>query len=330
MQPPPRARRALSRPAAGARAAAAAAPPPPPAAAPLPLLLTFSAVHANPATAHLADNDHILTGYLHRPGLLPALAGLLTLHNESANIYTHLVGAGIVLRLAAAVALAPAGAGLVAGAGCAAPPAPTWPLLVFLCGAATCLLFSVVYHGLSTVSRSVSEALNVLDYLGISFLIFTSMVPPTYYAFQPRHAAAGATWLALSLALNCGAGVLGTVPFFRAPAFRHVRALAYVACGAAGVLPLLHFMWLSRGAGAAREWALGEQLLARSALMGAQYIAGAALFGLRVPERFAPGRFDYFPSHAFFHVLVVTAVLTHWGTVKGLWLWRSCGAETLF
>ena len=109
------------------------------------------------------------------------------------------------------------------------------------------------------------------------------------------------------------------------------HALVTVACGAAGVLPLLHFLWLNRAASAPRgEWALGLQLLQRSALMGAQYIAGAALFGLRIPERFAPGRFDYFPSHAFFPVLVVTAVLTHWGTVKGLWLWRSCGAETLF
>ena len=284
-------------------------------------LLTFADVSGDPALAYLADSDYILTGYRHRPGCCAALGSFFTLHNETANIWTHLLGAGVVCRLMWCVAFAPASVGLTAGAGCT--PAPVWPVLTFLCGAALCLLLSVLYHGLFTASAAWDALLNKLDYIGISALIFTSNVPPMYYAFSQRHPATGLGYIGFSLLVNAVAGVMGTVPFFRASAWRHLGALAYIVCGATGAIPLLHFMWLSSGAGSAGEWALAWQLFWRTLLMGAQYIVGAALFGLRIPERFSPGSFDFFPSHAFFHILVVTAVLTHWGSVQQLWVERS-------
>ena len=45
---------------------------------------------------------------------------------------------------------------------------------------------------------------------------------------------------------------------------------------------------------------------------GLLYIAGAGIYAARVPERFAPGRFDLLgASHQLFHCLVVAAAGSH-------------------
>lgn len=51
------------------------------------------------------------------------------------------------------------------------------------------------------------------------------------------------------------------------------------------------------------RWVIMEGLL---------YIAGAGIYAARVPERFAPGRFDLLgASHQVFHCLVVAAAGSH-------------------
>lgn len=45
---------------------------------------------------------------------------------------------------------------------------------------------------------------------------------------------------------------------------------------------------------------------------GALYIIGAAIYAFRVPERWAPGKFDIWgSSHQIFHVLILIAAATH-------------------
>jgi len=45
---------------------------------------------------------------------------------------------------------------------------------------------------------------------------------------------------------------------------------------------------------------------------GLLYIAGAGIYAARVPERFAPGKFDLLgASHQVFHCLVVAAAGSH-------------------
>jgi adiponectin receptor len=277
-----------------------------------PLLLTFVALHKHPELSFLADSELIHSGHRHRPGWCSAVRSLFFLHNETANIYTHLGGMLVVVWILRLVLAHPAEVGLVAG--CALP---VWPLIVFLCGAACCLLFSVLIHTFGTVSRATYAGLTVLDYIGISLLIFTSNVPAMRYAFLPEHPALWRLYFWLSLCVNLVAAVLGVAPFFRASSLRHLRALAYVLCGAVGAVPLLHLLWLSHGQRSG-EGEVAWGLLKGTLGMGAQYVLGAALYGLRIPERWAPGRFDFFPSHSLFHILVVTAILTHWCTMRDL------------
>ena len=51
---------------------------------------------------------------------------------------------------------------------------------------------------------------------------------------------------------------------------------------------------------------------------------GAAIYALRVPERWYPGAFDlWFSSHQLFHLCVVAAALVHYRGVRTLLDWRT-------
>ena len=51
---------------------------------------------------------------------------------------------------------------------------------------------------------------------------------------------------------------------------------------------------------------------------------GAAIYALRVPERWNPGAFDLIcSSHQLFHLCVVTAALVHYRGVHTLLEWRD-------
>lgn len=326
--------RARSRARAPASTLASAAPPPSPARtsprtrapgaatspfSPASHLATFSELSAHPDVAYLADSQYIHSGYRHRRGVCASLRSLCELHNETANVCTHLGGALVALFALGALLVGGARAlsGLEAGADARAPP--EWPLAVFLCGAATCLGLSATYHLFAPLGRAPSRVLQRLDYAGISALIFTSNVPPIMYVFACQPALAAA-YIGLSFAVNGACVVMGMRDEFASTAWRKARAGAYVVAGALGAAPIVHAIAGAR-AGDERDTMLrfGVGLLS----MGAQYVLGAALYALRIPERYAPGRFDYLASHALFHVLVLTAAATHWETIKDTFLWRA-------
>ncbi len=69
--------------------------------------------------------------------------------------------------------------------------------------------------------------------------------------------------------------------------------------------------------------------------MIAQYVGGAIIYAMRIPERFWPGRFDIFgASHQIWHVFVFTATFTLYFSIRALQTWRlddshSCDAFPL-
>ena len=129
------------------------------------------------------DNHYITSHY--RP-ITKSLAGcvqsLSYLHNESVNIYTHLLGC-----------LASPLTGLyLYGNYFSTFPSVTLSdyiaLSCFFLGATLCLGMSATFHCISCHSHRVSVLGNSLDYLGIVSLISGSFVPMVHYGFycEPR------------------------------------------------------------------------------------------------------------------------------------------------
>jgi adiponectin receptor len=127
------------------------------------------------------DNAFILSGYRQsRASYLHSLRSLFYVHNESVNIWSHLLGAlvaGLVswhLYAAVRPRYEAASRGDVIAFAC------------FFAGAVLCLGMSATFHALLNHSEAVMKWGNKLDYSGIVALIVGSYVPALYYGFFCR------------------------------------------------------------------------------------------------------------------------------------------------
>ena len=56
---------------------------------------------------------------------------------------------------------------------------------------------------------------------------------------------------------------------------------------------------------------------------------GAVLYACRIPERFLPGKCDFwFQSHQIFHILVIAAAFVHFHGMQNMALYRLTQAGT--
>jgi len=122
------------------------------------------------------DNHFILSGYRRTSNsYFQSFLSLGYLHNESVNIWSHLLGA---------MGFTAGGAFLYRVIAPRYETASASDMLAFACffaGAFLCLGMSGTYHMLMNHSAAVCKWGNKLDYTGIVFLIVGSYVPAMYY-----------------------------------------------------------------------------------------------------------------------------------------------------
>ncbi|KAF8924824.1 putative hemolysin-III channel protein Izh2 [Dissophora ornata] len=260
------------------------------------------------------DNPAIWTGY-RRPtfSYKKCLASLGFLHNESVNIWTHLLGAIVCI----------VGSPLAYFKIFGVLETIRWTdvavFYIFMGGAIICLSMSASFHTFSCHSETVSHQWNRCDYVGIVFLIAGSFYPAIFYGFYCFK-----VWQItyISLITVFGAATVVTVirPKFRTPQYRWVRSCMFLAMGLSAVFPVIHSLFLYGLDLAHRAISLNYMVC-----MGAAYVFGALLYGSRTPERLFPGKFDHFgASHQIFHVCVLIGVTIHFlGVTKAMAFWHD-------
>ncbi|KAI0012139.1 hemolysin-III channel protein Izh2 [Xylariaceae sp. FL0662B] len=247
------------------------------------------------------DNGYIVTGYRRESrSIRGSLASLFYVHNESVNIWSHVLGVVIFGSLAAYLhhIIAPRYAGATAE-----------DVLVFACffaGAVLCLGMSATFHAVLNHSERVARWGNKLDYSGIVFLIVGSYVPALYYGLYCLPAVMTVYLYAICV-LGIGCGIVSWVDQFRTPRWRPYRAAMFVGLGVSGVVPVCHglsvYGYRSLDERMGLNWVLLEGFL---------YIFGAFLYAVRWPERSFRGTFDIWgSSHQIFHVLILIAAASH-------------------
>lgn len=124
------------------------------------------------------DNAFIHSGYCQiRPSYLHSLRSLFNLHNESVNVWSHLLGA------IAAVASSFYLYCVIRPRYDFITPSDVLVFAFFIGGAVLCLGMSAIFHAVLNHSQKVARWGNKLDYTGIVVLIVGSFVPALYYGF---------------------------------------------------------------------------------------------------------------------------------------------------
>jgi adiponectin receptor len=267
----------------------------------------------------LQDNHYIHHGY--RPAsssFLVSFHSLTYLHNETVNIYSHLLPALVAL---------PAGIRLYQVLTPRYQSATQADISAFACffvGATFCLGMSATYHTISNHSPSVARIGNALDYVGIVGLITGSFIPSVYYGFYCAPSLQLIYWTMIcTIGLGCIFVCLS--PKFRTPEWRPFRAGMFVSMGLSAIFPVIHGLWLYGPKQMTDQIGLHWLLL-----QGFLYILGATIYAARVPERLLPGRFNIFgSSHQIFHVLVVCAAVSHLTGLLRAFEYRHSGLAEL-
>jgi adiponectin receptor len=276
-----------------------------------------------PALAHYTalpdwcgDNPHILSAY--RPvsnSYHACLQSLTYLHNESLNIYTHLIPALILAFALPTLQIH------VSSIYAAAPWTDRFILTLTPIAALLTLSLSATYHTLMNHSRFVSASCLLLDYTGILVLILASFISGIYVEFcdSPVHQRIYFGMIALLVLTSC---VFVLHPKLQGPVYRAHRTAAFIATALSGFAPVVH---------ACVHYGAYEAFYYRGVMWwlaeGLWYGSGSWFFAKRWPECCVwakekdKGRFDVWgSSHQIFHCCVVAGAACHcWGV---WWAWR--------
>ncbi|CAI4038342.1 hypothetical protein SMKI_04G6860 [Saccharomyces mikatae IFO 1815] len=254
------------------------------------------------------DNDKILTGYVRETlSWKKCLYSLFYWNNETVNIYTHLVPAVIYFVFAITLTnyfLIPVF------------PSTSWSdytvINIFLMGAFSCLMCSSCFHCMKQHSEKQSNFWSKLDYLGIISLISCSMIPIIYFGYFDHISYFSLfTIVTLVLATFCTVCVLHEK--FNTSTFRPFRAMFFILFGFSGLLPLTTGFFKFGIQGVLNR--IKVSFVFWEALF---YISGAVIYGFRIPETLAPGKFDFLgSSHQIFHIMVVLGSICHLKAIIG-------------
>ena len=130
-----------------------------------------------------------------------------------------------------------------------------------------------------------------LDYCGISLLITGSFVPWLYYGFYCYYLPK-VFYICLTVFLGISSAIVSLSDKFSEPHFRPLRAGVFMSFGLSGIIPGIHWIIWHEGASWLFESSIRSSLQCLL-LMGFLYVCGALLYASRIPERFFPGKCDY-------------------------------------
>ncbi|KAH7364183.1 hemolysin-III related-domain-containing protein [Rhexocercosporidium sp. MPI-PUGE-AT-0058] len=181
------------------------------------------------------DNHLIETGYRSATGSLSTcFASWRYIHNETVNIYSHLIGSAIFIVIPVYLFKNEI------------PPryaVATWQdvvvCLTYFLGVAICFCLSAIYHTVMCHSRSVDLFGAQLDFQGVILLMWSATIPLVFYGFHCDRALRNAYWTMLSvLAAICSISTFHSR--FQEPFLRPVRAATFGSLGLFTMVPVFH------------------------------------------------------------------------------------------
>lgn len=200
-------------------------------------------------TPRFLKSPFILTGYRVHFSWRLCLRSLFHVHNETGNVWTHLLGAiAFVVLLSRtmmdvrSVWAQTDSANSVSAVDCAV-------LVAFFLCATACLGFSTVYHLCGCHNEATHHSLYRCDLLGICLLVWGSYVSGLYVGFRcfPQYRL---LYIALITGMVAASVALNNVQRCQSRRFHALRVAVLVGLVAFSVVPTLHWVHVTR-------WAIG-------------------------------------------------------------------------
>ncbi|ETN42494.1 uncharacterized protein HMPREF1541_01651 [Cyphellophora europaea CBS 101466] len=264
------------------------------------------------------DNPYILSGYRMEGQSWTCIKSIFAMHNETVNIWTHLLPAGGFALSQILIQL------LIDHYYPEATRLDRFVIAFNVAAGIVTMTLSSLYHTLMCHSEHVSNLWLRIDYIGILTLILGSFFSGIHVGFRCEPTLRNIHWTSICV-LSVATSILVIDPKLQGLKYRSLRTSAFVLTALSGFAPIIHGLLMY-------GW---SQMWVRSGmpyyfLEGIVYGFGAFLFATRIPESIWPGKFDiWLGSHQLFHVLVVIASLVHMIGVWSAYEWhyenqRSC------
>lgn len=251
------------------------------------------------------NNPYIHNGYRFHLRHIDCIKSTFGAHNETINIWSHLLGFLSILALALYVY-------------------PTTPIFThssiadvlvasaFFIAAAKCLLCSSIWHTFNCIAHNDSyDIFACVDYTGISLLVGATIMTTEYAAFYCEPIS---RWIYLSttMILGIAGSILPWHPTFNRNDMAWARVMFYMALACTGFLPVFQLA-STRG----WDWVLYFYSPVLKSI--GIYTLGAVLYAGKMPERWLPGCFDYCgASHNIWHFAVVVGIFFHYPAMQQL------------
>lgn len=245
----------------------------------------------------------VLTGYRVYLTYEECIRSGLRLHNETMNIWTHIVAWLIFIFLTIDTFYnRPFNMDI--------PTMDYYMIILFFISAQLCFLFSSIFHLFLCHSKETYVKFAQLDYNGISIFIGGCMISSCYFGYY-----CFPTW---QMVYSSVAFILAVIPvtlsnfrFYHMPNFQNVRISLFLIQVSFGLIPLFHWVSLVGFESKENEIIFFRIITLYIILSGAFFF-----FFTNVPERFSPGKFDlFFSSHQIWHVLTFLSAYYHYSTL---------------
>ncbi|KAL4881415.1 mPR-like GPCR protein [Aspergillus karnatakaensis] len=259
-----------------------------------------------------SDNSFVRIGY--RPvygSVKKCFNSWRFVHNETVNIYSHLIPAAIALASNGFLHLyfrdRYPNASLV----------DQLAFHVYLTTSVICFGISSLYHTLLCHSEAYSGLWVRFDYVAILIQTVGSFISGIYVSFYCEPGLQKIYWTMI--------GVLGSLstfivlnPRFQSGRWRTLRLSTFVATAVSGLLPVIHATYVIPYDHLTQQTGFGYYLLEGLAL-----IAGVFFYATHFPEYWIPEKFDIWgASHQIFHLFVVLSAAIHLWTLFSVFDWN--------
>lgn len=270
------------------------------------------------------SNPFILTGYRERTSFFGCIKSVLLLHNETINIWSHLLGflflAGIFLR--DIIFVLP-----LTESGLEVTHTDFFILFTLILCYQAAMILSSLFHTFTCHSVSVSHRCLNLDLLGITLALLATYLSGIYYAFW-CHPVARDFYLLTVGALFLVATAIQFVPDFASEKFSKYRVGLFFFWAAYGIVPTIHWVIMNGGFSSIIVRIMFPKIMIMYGWCG----LGFFFYVTKFPERLLPGFLDILGhSHQWWHLFIFIALIYWHNTGVQFALFRfkfGCG-ETL-